>query len=106
MQNDLLINGKYFVLSATAALLISSAPVSERTLMPSRNCAIDHGETLKKYPWEQLAANPYYDFTGIHSEDIQHLMAVEKFASALLEKMQDLDPAIANKINENFWNLI
>lgn len=106
MENDLLISGKYFILSATAALLMSSAPVSDRTLMPSNNCAIDHVETVKKYPWEQLTANPYYDFTGTHSEDIQNMITVEKFASTLLENMQDLDPLIANKVNEEFWNLI
>jgi hypothetical protein len=42
----------------------------------------------------------------MHSEDIQNLMTIEKFASTLLENMQDLDPVIANKVNENFWNLV
>lgn len=107
MENVLLINGKYFCLYATAALLISSAPMHESTLLPSRNHLTAKGQTLKKkYSWEQLPSNPYYDYTGMYSEDIQNYIVVQNFASSLLENIQDLDPAIAKKVNETFWNLI
>lgn len=105
MENILLMNGKYF-LSATAALLISTAPLNESSLLPSKNYSIEEGGTLKKYPWEQLADNPYYDYTGKHSEDIHNLIVIHNFASTLLENIQDLDPEIAKQVSKNFWNLI
>lgn len=95
-----------FVKAATAALLIY-APVFEPTLLPSKNYLPEQKSDAREISWNPWPQNPYYDNAkNYSSEDLKNLMIIQEFASTLVANLQELDPEISRKVNEDFWNLV
>lgn len=90
----------------TGAILFY-APSFAPTLLPSRNYLSEQKSELRGNLWDPWPQNPYYDNAEKHSsEDMQNLMIIQQFASTLIANLQDLDPEISKKVNEDFWNLV
>jgi hypothetical protein len=104
MKDSLLANIKY-VIPATTALLISIAPLNEQTILHGQDYSTPPKVASQDHCWDELSRNltiPYFTY----SKDIQQLEIIQNFAKNLIENMEELDPAIAEKVNENFWDLI
>lgn len=51
-------------------------------------------------------AQTQYNITNVNIDTFQNIETLHKFASNLLENIEDLDPEFSKAIDENYWDLI
>ena len=106
MQNSTYVNFATTIPTAAAFALASSFAIASddlsleqhHFLAPSGYYAQDtsgFGSSQTKY----RIADDYVD-------SLQKLEAIHKFASNLLENIEDLDPEFSKVVDENYWDLI
>ena len=105
MKDNLVINLSYF-LPATAAIIFSVTPIDKTLSLRDKDIVYTQEQVQPGYSWEGLPKNPYYSYENGYSKDMSRLIIVERFARRLVENIIDLDPIIAQKVNDNFWDLL
>lgn len=107
MKNSLLTNIKFCILPATAAIMIYVSPIlDDSTPPPVKSLPVRQLQSLHGYSWEKYPFSQNFCYDIGHAIEQQHFIIIQNFARRLIENMKDLDPIIAEKFNENFWNLI
>lgn len=71
---------------------------------------IDYAKFIQSYKIQELTTNSnvltQYKVTNGKLDAFQNIKVIHKFASNLLENIEDLDPEFSKVIDENYWNLI
>jgi hypothetical protein len=70
--------------------------------------SIEPASSVYKALWQVDFGNAQtqYKVTDENIEAIQKIEIIHKFASNLLENIEDLDPDFSKVIDENYWDLI
>lgn len=91
-------------LSATATFAIITYGLREDLLTPAQN--YDLNVIADSKPWEEYLKVFYYSMTCEEMQALHQIKTLNKFASNLLEKSENIDPIIVKIINDNFAELL
>lgn len=94
-----------WVLPTASTIALGSFLAADQPLIPSRNYELVQPYS-NAYSWEKEFSNPYYEISESEKEIRQKAEMIYHFASKLINKSHDLDPAFAKSINDSFWDLV